>query len=148
MRIARWLLGPLAGCVAASVVVFIVAKGSNLVHEAMLPSCTHFEPARDYMLCQDWWHMAIMTLLEEAGWFLAVVAFAVTTTIVAPVRKKVVALFCCALGMAFGMFISFDVGSVLPAISSLLASAVTMLWAYKRYGSAYPAQQPHAPAGG
>jgi len=89
-----------------------------------------------------------MTLLEEAGWFLAVVAFAVTTTIVAPVRKKVVALSCCAVGMAFGVFISFDVGSVLPAISSLLASAVTMLWAYKRYGNVYAAQQPHAPAGG
>lgn len=134
-RVARWLLGPLAGCVAASAVVFIAAKVANVVHEAILPRCTHFEPTPDYMLCLDRWHLLIVTLIEESGWLLAVIAFAVTTTAVAPARKRNVALGCCAIGVAMGSFIAFDVRSVLPVISSLLASAAVMLWASRRYAS-------------
>jgi Kef-type K+ transport system membrane component KefB len=145
--LARWLLGPLLGCVLAGAVVYSVAKGANVVHEAMLPRCTHFEPTPDYMLCHDKWHMVVMTLLEELGWFLAVIAFAVTTAAVVPARKRVVALSCCTIGIAVGAFIAFDVKSVLPVISSLLASAAIMLWASRRYFSVNAAEQPHSANG-
>ena len=136
MRIARWILGPLAGCAAAIVVVFSIVKGANVVQETLLPGCTYFEPGADGMLCQDKWHVVVATLFEELGWFLAVIAFAVTTTAVSPASKRKVALACCIIGVAFGVFIAFDVKSVLPAASSLLASLATMLWASRRYGKA------------
>ncbi len=135
-RTARWLLGPLAGCVAATAVVFIFAKAETWVHEAMLPRCTHLEPTPDYVLCHDMGHSVTMTLIEQLGWLLAVAAFAATITVIAPARKRMVALACCAAGMAAGAFVAFDLKSVLPVVSSLLASAAITLWAFRRYAAA------------
>jgi len=132
-----WLFGLAAALLAALVFLFGIAKpASDLIHEAMLPSCVHRERTPDYVLCYDWWHQAVMTIVEQLGMFVSAGVFIATFMLIAPARTKGTTLFCCGIGVALGLYAAIDSQDARFAVSSILVNGAVAFWAFRRYAIA------------
>lgn len=110
-----------------------------LVRGAMERFCTPRMMAPDYWTCFGRYDSWIFDFIEYLAMFLFVGAFAVTFTLMAPTKKRLVALLCALLGVAVGAFSIWDTHNIADFLSTTIAGLSVVSWAFRKYPRAHVA---------
>jgi hypothetical protein len=111
----------------------------ELAYYAMTHLCTPHRIAPDYWDCWGSGRRLLLGSIEHIGVLLAIVGFAATFTLIAPSRKRLVAYLGSVVGVAFGVYLSWDSRDIINLLAAVLASIGIVLWAHRRYPRAHVA---------